>query len=29
METTPKLGSYNYRFGLLTAGIGIVFSLML
>ena len=29
METTPKLGSYNYRFGLLAAGIGIVFSLML
>ncbi len=29
METSPKLGSYNYRFGLIAAGIGIVFSLML
>ena len=29
METSPKLGTYNYRFGLIAAGIGIVFSLML
>ena len=29
METSPKLGPYNYRFGLIAAGIGIVFSLML
>jgi len=29
METTPKLGTYNYRFGLIAAGIGVVFSLML
>lgn len=29
METSPKLGSYNYRFGLIAAGIGIAFSLML
>ncbi len=29
METTPKLGPYNYRFGLIAAAIGIVFSLML
>ncbi len=29
METPLKLGSYNYRFGLIAAGIGIVFSLML
>ena len=29
METSPKLGSYNYRFGAIAAGIGIVFSIML
>lgn len=29
METTPKIGAYNYRFGAIAAGIGIVFSLML
>ncbi len=29
MTTTPKLGTYNYRFGAIAAGIGIVFSLML
>ena len=29
METSQKLGTYNYRFGLIAAGIGIVFSLML
>lgn len=29
METTPKIGAYNYRFGAVAAGIGIVFSLML
>lgn len=29
METSPKLGTYNYRFGLIAAVIGIVFSLML
>ncbi|MDG1822585.1 MAG: DUF4199 domain-containing protein [Flavobacteriaceae bacterium] len=29
METTLKLGPYNYRFGIVAAGIGIVFSLML
>lgn len=29
METTPKLGSYSYRFGAIAAGIGILFSLML
>lgn len=27
MTTTPKLGAYNYRFGAIAAGIGIVFSL--
>ena len=29
METSLKLGTYNYRFGLIAAGIGIVFSLMI
>ncbi len=29
METSPKLGTYNYRFGAIAAGIGIVFSIML
>ena len=29
METTPRIGAYNYRFGAIAAGIGIVFSLML
>ena len=29
METTPKIGAYNYRYGAIAAGIGIVFSLML
>lgn len=29
METSPKLGPYNYRFGLIASGIGIAFSLML
>ena len=29
METTPKLGTYSYRFGLIAAGTSIVFSLML
>lgn len=29
METTPKLGAYNYRYGAMAGGIGIAFSLML
>ena len=29
METSPKLGTYNYRFGAIAGGIGIVFSIML
>lgn len=29
MESSPKLGSFNYRYGAYAAGIGIVFSLML
>jgi uncharacterized membrane protein len=29
MKTSPKLGTYNYRFGAIAAGIGIVFSIML
>lgn len=29
MKNSPKLGSYSYKFGLIAAGIGIVFSLML
>jgi hypothetical protein len=29
MNSTPRLGSYNYRFGLIAAAIGIMFSLML
>lgn len=29
METSPKLGPYNYRFGAIAAGISIIFSLML
>jgi len=29
METSPKLGSYNYRHGAMAGGIGIVFSVML
>ena len=29
MGTSPKLGTYNYRFGAIAASIGIVFSIML
>jgi len=29
MESSPKLGAYNYRFGAIAGGIGIVFSMML
>ena len=29
METSPKLGTYNYRYGAIAGGIGIVFSIML
>ena len=29
METSPELGTYNYRFGAIAAGIGILFSIML
>ena len=29
METSPKLGAYNYRYGAMAGGIGIVFSIML
>jgi hypothetical protein len=29
MITSPKLGSYNYRYGAMAGGIGIVFSLIL
>ena len=25
METSPKLGAYNYRYGAMAGGIGIVF----
>ena len=29
METSPKLGTYNYRYGAMAGGIAIVFSIML
>ena len=29
MESSPKLGAYNYHFGAIAGGIGIVFSMML
>lgn len=29
METSPKLGAYNYRYGAMAGGIAIVFSIML
>ena len=29
METSPKLGAFNYRYGAMAGGIGIVFSIML
>ena len=29
MDTSPKLGTYNYRFGAIAGGIGIAFSIML
>ena len=29
METSPKLGAFNYRYGAMAGGIGIVFSIIL